>query len=243
MDRPALKRLLADVEAGLVDCICVYKVDRPSRSLLDFSRIIGTLDAHGVSFVSITQQFATTTAMGKLTLNILLSFAEFERGIIAERTRDKMSAARRKGKWTGGPPILGYDVDPAGGRLLVNESEAQTVRTIFELYLDRQSLLDAARELNRLGLTTKRRTTRHGVERGGQAWDKTRLGFVLQNLLTPATLGSGCWPALPGGTWTRRVAVRGFKLVALLSSFPGLCLAHTGFALPAVVETSRQAMA
>ncbi len=182
MDRPALRRLLADVEAGKVDTICVYKVDRLSRSLLDFARIIGTLDAHGVSFVSVTQQFNTSSSMGRLTLNVLLSFAQFERETIAERTRDKMSAARRKGKWTGGPPILGYDVDPAGGRLLVNEGEAQTVREIFGLYLETESLLDTARELNRRGITTKRRTTKDGVERGGQPWDKTRVGFVLQNI-------------------------------------------------------------
>jgi len=124
MERPGLRRLLAEVDAGKVDVIVVYKVDRLSRSLLDFARIIGRLDEQKVAFVSVTQQFNTSTPMGKLTLNVLMSFAEFERGVISERTRDKMSAARRKGKWTGGPPLLGYDIHPDGGRLLGNEAEA-----------------------------------------------------------------------------------------------------------------------
>ena len=110
MDRPALKRLLADVEAGVVNCVVVYKVDRLTRSLLDFARIMEVLDKHGATFVSVTQQFNTTSSLGRLTLNILLSFAQFEREMISERTRDKMAAARRKGKWVGGIPVLGYDV-------------------------------------------------------------------------------------------------------------------------------------
>ena len=137
MDRPALKRLLAAVEARSIDCIVVYKVDRLSRSLMDFARIIEVLDRNGVSFVSVTQQFNTTTSIGRLTLNILLSFAQFEREIISERTRDKMSAARRKGKWIGGHPVLGYDIDPKGGRLAVNPTEAEHVRALFGLYLKR----------------------------------------------------------------------------------------------------------
>ena len=118
MDRPALKRLLADVESGVVNCVVVYKVDRLTRSLLDFSRIIEVLDKKGVTFVSVTQQFNTTTSLGRLTLHILLSFAQFEREMISERTHDKMSAARRKGKWVGGNPVLGYDVAPQGGSLV-----------------------------------------------------------------------------------------------------------------------------
>ena len=131
---------MADIEAGRIDCIVVYKVDRLSRSLLDFSRIIGALDDHKVSFVSVTQQFNTTTSMGRLTLNILLSFAQFEREIISERTRDKISASRKKGKWTGGMPVLGYDVDPKGGRIMPNEDEAKRVNAIFDLYLEHQAL-------------------------------------------------------------------------------------------------------
>ena len=118
MDRPALRRLLTDIEAGKVDVVLVYKVDRLSRSLLDFARLMETFDRHKAAFVSVTQQFNSSTSMGKLTLNVLLSFAQFEREVISERTRDKMSAARRKGKWTGGPPVLGYGIHPEGGRLL-----------------------------------------------------------------------------------------------------------------------------
>lgn len=149
MDRPALKRLLEDVEAGKVDCILVYKVDRLSRSLLDFSRIMETIEKHRASFVSATQQFNTNTSMGRLMLNVLLSFAQFEREMIAERTRDKMSAARRKGKWIGGMPVLGYDVDPQKSRLVVNEAEAERVREIFHLYLKHQSMISTASDLNR----------------------------------------------------------------------------------------------
>jgi site-specific DNA recombinase len=137
MERPAVQRLMKDIEAGKVDCVVVYKVDRLSRSLMDFARIMATFEAHNVSFVSVTQQFNTTHSMGRLTLNILLSFAQFEREIISERTRDKIAAARRKGKFAGGRPVLGYDLlsSPTGSKLLVNDDEAQQVRAIFELYL------------------------------------------------------------------------------------------------------------
>jgi site-specific DNA recombinase len=128
IERPALKRLLEDIEAQRVDCVMVYKVDRLSRSLLDFARLMDRFDQRSVSFVSVTQQFNTTTSLGRRTLNILLSFAQFEREIIGERTRDKLSAARRKGKWIGGIPVLGYDVPPGGGRLIINDEEAVRVR-------------------------------------------------------------------------------------------------------------------
>ena len=156
MDRPALKRLLAAVESRSVDCVVVYKVDRLSRSLMDFARIIEVFDQNGVSFVSVTQQFNTTTSIGRLTLIILLSFAQFEREIISERTRDKMSAAQRKGKWIGGHPFLGYDIDPKGGRIVVNPEEAEQVRTLFGLYLELGSLLPVLQEAERRGLLTKR---------------------------------------------------------------------------------------
>src|ERR1700720_3634314 len=135
MDRPALKRLMADVEAGRIDCVIVYKVDRLSRSLLDFARIMEAFELHHVSFVSVTQQINSATSMGRLMLNVLLSFAQFEREIIGERTRDKIAASRRKGKWNGGLPILGYDVDPQTYKLVVNEAEAKRVRAIYELYM------------------------------------------------------------------------------------------------------------
>ena len=183
MERPALKRLMADIEAGRVDCIVVYKVDRLSRSLLDFTRLMETFERHGVSFVSVTQQFNTTTSMGRLTLNILLSFAQFEREIISERTRDKIAAARRKGKWSGGMPILGFDVDPRGGRLMVNELESDQVRGIFELYLERMSLIDTIKELDTRGWTNKCWTTKKGHERGGKPFTKNSLFKLLTNVL------------------------------------------------------------
>src|SRR6185312_8613762 len=148
MDRPAMRRLMADIEAGNINCVVVYKVDRLSRSLLDFARMMETFDKHRVSFVSVTQQFNTANSMGRLMQNVLLSFAQFEREIISERTRDKIAAARRKGKWSGGMPILGYDVMIPGSKLVVNESEAAQVRAIFELYLEYEALLPVVQELD-----------------------------------------------------------------------------------------------
>jgi site-specific DNA recombinase len=141
-----------------------------------------TFEKHRVSFVSVTQQFNTANSMGRLTLNMLLSFAQFEREIIAERTRDKIAAARRKGKWVGGHPILGYDVDPQRFKLLVNEDEAARVRAIFGLYLEHESLLPVVQELERRGWTTKRWTTRKGRERGGKPFTRTRLHHLLTNV-------------------------------------------------------------
>jgi site-specific DNA recombinase len=183
MDRPALKRLLDDVRNGLVNCVVVYKVDRLTRSLLDFSRIVEVFDQHGTTFVSVTQQFNTTASLGRLTLNILLSFAQFEREMISERTRDKMSAARRKGKWTGGNPVLGYDVHPDGGALVVNAEEAARVRAIFELYLRLGSLLPVVTDLNRRGWTLKRWTTREGKIVGGKPFTRARLHQLLTNVI------------------------------------------------------------
>ena len=151
MERPGLQRLLADIDAGKVDCVVVYKVDRLSRSLMDFAKIVETFERHNVSFVSVTQHFNTTNSMGRLTLNILLSFAQFEREIIGERIRDKIAASRQRGKWTGGTPILGYDVDRSNGgpRLVINPDEASRVCQIFELYLELGSLLPVVAELER----------------------------------------------------------------------------------------------
>lgn len=182
MDRPALKRLLADIDAGKVDSVVVYKVDRLSRSLLDFAKMVETFDRHKVSFVSVTQLINTSTSMGRLMLNVLLSFAQFEREIISERTRDKIAAARRKGKWSGGMPLFGYDVDPRGSKLIVNKDEAARVRAIFELYLDRQSMIATIMELDRRGWANKRWTTRKGHERGGKQFTKTSLFKLLTNV-------------------------------------------------------------
>jgi site-specific DNA recombinase len=145
IDRPALKRLMIDIEAGKVDCVVVYKVDRLSRSLLDFGRLMEVFERHNVSFVSVTQAFSTASSMGRLMLNVLLSFAQFEREMISERTRDKIAAARRKGKWSGGMPILGYTVVKT--KLVVDPAEAEQVRQIFAMYLERRSLLAVVKEL------------------------------------------------------------------------------------------------
>ena len=182
LERPSMKRLMSDVQAGKVDCIVVYKVDRLSRSLMDFSRIMETLDRHGCSFVSVTQQFNTTHSMGRLTLNILLSFAQFEREIIAERTRDKMSAARRKGKWVGGHPILGYDIDRTIRRLVINPTEAEIVRQIFATYQEKQSLIETLREVNANGWQRKSWLTRDNRLVGGGPWDKNNLYNLLTNI-------------------------------------------------------------
>jgi site-specific DNA recombinase len=181
LERPGLKRLLDDVDAQRIQCVVVYKVDRLSRSLLDFARLIDRFEKRSVSFVSVTQQFHTTTSLGRLTLNILLSFAQFEREIIGERTRDKMSAARRKGKWTGGIPVLGYDVDPRGRALVVNPKEAQRVREIFRLYEDRHSVTAVLEELTRRRWTTKSWTAKNGSRHAGRPFTKGTLMRLLTN--------------------------------------------------------------
>jgi site-specific DNA recombinase len=183
MDRPALKRLLADIAQHRIDCVLVYKVDRLSRSLLDFARMMETFEKHQVSFVSVTQQLNTASSMGRLVLNVLLSFAQFEREIISERTRDKIAAARRKGKWTGGMPLLGYDVDPRTCKLVVNEPEAARVRAIFKLYLEHGGLIPVVQELARRGWKTKQWQTRKGTARGGLAFTKTNLHHLLTNVV------------------------------------------------------------
>jgi site-specific DNA recombinase len=183
MDRPALQRLLADIQAGAVDCVVVYKVDRLSRSLLDFARMMATFEQHHVAFVSVTQQFNTAHSMGRLMLNVLLSFAQFEREIISERTRDKIAAARRKGQWTGGLPLLGYDVDPRGSKLVVNAQEAEQVRTIFTLYLKCGGLLATVQELEKRGWKNKRWQTRQGHVRGGLPFTKGNLHHLLTNVV------------------------------------------------------------
>ncbi len=182
MDRPALKRLLADIEAGKVDCIVVYKVDRLSRSLMNFARMLEVFERKSIAFVSVTQQFNTTNSMGRLMLNVLLSFAQFEREIISERTRDKMAAARRKGKWVGGLAPMGYDIDPLARRLNVNEDEAARVRTIYELYLECGSIVTTLKEIERRDWRNKLSITKKGKERGGRYFDKSSLFKLLTNI-------------------------------------------------------------
>ncbi|OHB45941.1 MAG: resolvase [Planctomycetes bacterium GWC2_45_44] len=185
LDRPAAQRLLADVQEGKIDCIMVYKVDRLSRSLMDFARIIQILDKNNVSFVSVTQQFNTTTSMGRLTLNILLSFAQFEREIISERTRDKIAGARRKGKWTGGRPILGYDIlrEPGGSKLMVNPPESRQVRQIFEKYLETGSLMATLKWLDEEKQRNKQYKAKDGKTNGGLVFAKSSLQRLLTNVI------------------------------------------------------------
>lgn len=179
MERPALLRLLADIEYGKVQIVVVYKVDRLTRSLADFAKIVDVLDAHGASFVSVTQQFNTTTSMGRLTLNMLLSFAQFEREIAGERIRDKIAASKAKGMWMGGNVPLGYDVRER--KLIVNDAEAETVRMIFHRYAELGSVRLLGHELDRLGVVSKRREGAGGVLAGGNRLSRGALYTLLQN--------------------------------------------------------------
>jgi site-specific DNA recombinase len=179
MQRPALQRLLGDIEVGKIDVVVVYKVDRLTRALSDFAKIVEIFDANGVSFVSVTQQFNTTTSMGRLTLNVLLSFAQFEREVTAERIRDKIAASKKKGMWMGGVVPLGYDV--VDRMLIPNESEAETVRTLFRLYLELGTVKKLVEESARLGLVTKRRTLVDGRWTGGQPFTRGHLYQLLTN--------------------------------------------------------------
>ncbi|MFT5424668.1 MAG: site-specific DNA recombinase [Phycisphaerales bacterium] len=185
MERPALKRLLADIEAGKIDSVVVYKLDRLSRSLVDFTKMIEVFDRHGVAFVSATQAFNTADSMGRLMMNVLLSFAQFERELVSERTRDKIAGARRKGKWAGGRPVLGYDLvpGPGGSKLHVNESEAERVRRVFELYLEDGSLMPVVRECRKRGWTTKAWTSKKDKPQGGAALDKGTVYAMLTNVV------------------------------------------------------------
>ena len=179
MNRPALSRLIEEIEAHRVQVIVVYKIDRLTRSLADFARLVEVLDQHGASFVSVTQQFNTTTSMGRLTLNVLLSFAQFEREVTSERIRDKVAASKRKGMWMGGRPPLGYDVKDR--KLAVNKREAPIVRLIFEHFLEESSLTRLESRLKRDGVNQKRWVTQTGKPAGGAALTRTSLARMLRN--------------------------------------------------------------
>src|SRR5438477_9495116 len=179
LDRPALQRLLDDSAAGLIDTVVVYKVDRLTRSLTDFARIIDVFDQKRVSFVSVTQQFNTTTSVGRLTLNILLSFAQFEREVIGERIRDKIAASKRKGMWMGGVPPLGYRVEDR--KLLVIDSEAEIVRSIFRRYAELGSVRLVKQELDARGIKSKSWTSASGRPIGGKPFSRGALYLMLQN--------------------------------------------------------------
>jgi site-specific DNA recombinase len=178
-DRPALQRLLDDVRAGKVDVIVVYKVDRLTRSLADFAKLVELFDQHDVSFVSVTQQFNTTTSMGRLTLNVLLSFAQFEREVTSERIRDKIAASKRKGLWVGGMAPLGYDTKDR--KISINEAEADRVRTIFRSYLRLGSLSLLMADLRHQGIVTKVRTLKSGATVGGIPFTRGPLAHLLRN--------------------------------------------------------------
>jgi site-specific DNA recombinase len=179
LDRPALRSLLADVAAGKINIVVVYKVDRLTRSLADFAKLVELFDQHAVSFVSVTQSFNTTSSMGRLTLNVLLSFAQFEREVIGERVRDKIAASKRKGIWVGGPVSLGYRcIDK---KLMVVPEEAETVRTIFRRYLELGSMGALIEDLDRRGIRTKANARLDGRVRGGIRFGVGPLQHLLGN--------------------------------------------------------------
>jgi site-specific DNA recombinase len=179
MERPAFKRLLSDVSTGKIDVVVVYKVDRLTRSLSDFAKIVDIFDKHAVSFVSVTQQFNTTSSMGRLTLNILLSFAQFEREVTGERIRDKIAASKKKGMWMGGQPSLGYDVKDR--KLIVNNTEAETVRHIFRRYTELKSVQGLKEDLDGAGIVSKVRVASDGSRYGGRPLSRGALYLMLQN--------------------------------------------------------------
>jgi site-specific DNA recombinase len=179
MERPALKALLEQIKEKRIDVVVLYKVDRLTRSLADFAKIVEIFDAHGVSFVAVTQQFNTTTSMGRLTLNVLLSFAQFEREVTGERIRDKIAASKQKGMWMGGTPPLGYDLRDR--RLVINEGEAKTVRLIFRLYLELKTLRKVREELDHRSIVSKQWVSRGSIQHGGFSFGRGALYHLLAN--------------------------------------------------------------
>ena len=179
MERPALQELLAEIKQDRVDVVVVYKIDRLTRSLMDFARMVEVFDRHDVSFVSITQQFNTTTSMGRLTLNVLLSFAQFEREVTAERIRDKIAASKRKGMWMGGPVPVGYKTIEK--KLVIYSIEAETVRKLFSMYLDLGSAFELKQRLDELEWCTPLRVSRNGNKTGGKPYSRGQLYWILRN--------------------------------------------------------------
>ena len=211
-DRPALKRLLDDIERGLIDIVVVYKIDRLTRSLADFAKMVDVFDLHDVSFSAVTQQINSATSMGRLMLNVLLSFAQFEREVTSERIRDKIAAAKRKGMWMGGVPSIGYDV--VNRQLVVNDAEAAVVRRIFEEMLTIGSPTQIAANLTAEGITTKTWTTQEGQTRSGTRIDKKYLHKLLRNRIYLGELShKGNWypgahrPIIDRALWDKVHAV------------------------------------
>ena len=241
LERPALQRLLADIENGRIDIVVVYKIDRLTRSLADFAKLVEVFDGSGASFVSVTQQFNTSTSMGRLTLNMLLSFAQFEREVTAERIRDKIAASKRKGMWMGGPVPLGYDA--IDKKLEINEAEAATVRRIYELYLALGSIRHVKAELDRGGIVSKIRTTKAGERIGGRPFTRGALALILQNPiyigeiqhdgerhagLHSPIIDRETWEAAQANIGEQRVARRIRKNAANLSPLAGMLFDDKG---------------
>ena len=223
LERPALKRLLADIEAGRVDVVVVYKIDRLSRSLMDFAKLVEVFDRRNVTFVSVTQSFNTTTSMGRLTLNVLLSFAQFEREVIGERIRDKIAASRRKGMWMGGYPVLGYEVRDR--KLVVNEAEAAAVRKIFERFVRVGSITTLGRTLAAEGMKTKQ----------GSPVDK---GFLYRLLRNRTYLGEAVHKGVPYPGEHAPIVSRDLwgKVQAILGESPRRRSARTRAQTPALLK-------
>jgi site-specific DNA recombinase len=240
-DRPALKRLLADIQSGRIDVVVVYKVDRLTRSLADFAKIVEIFDAAGVSFVSVTQQFNTTTSMGRLTLNVLLSFAQFEREVTGERIRDKIAASKQKGMWMGGWVPIGYDRKDR--TLTINETEAVTVRAIFDLFLKLKNVQRVQAELMRLNLTTKPYATPRGRAIGGLSFARGHIYKILSNPLYigeiehrgvrypgqhPPLIDGATWDAVQAQLATNHQANRTRTNAKSKSLLAGLIYDHAG---------------
>jgi DNA invertase Pin-like site-specific DNA recombinase len=241
MERPALKRLLDDIRSGAIDVVVVYKVDRLTRSLADFAKIVELFDAAKVSFVSVTQQFNTTTSMGRLTLNVLLSFAQFEREVTGERIRDKIAASKKKGMWMGGWVPLGYDRNDR--TLKVNEAEAKTVRTIFDLFLKLRNVREVQKELARLGLKTKPYAFKRGRTTGNLSFARGHIYKILSNPLYigeiehkgvrhpgqhPALIRRDRWDAVQAQLAANTHAKRSRSNAGTVSPLAGLIYDQTG---------------
>lgn len=241
LDRPALKQLLADIAEGKIDVVVVYKIDRLTRSLFDFAKIVEAFEAKSVSFVSITQQFNTSTSMGRLTLNVLLSFAQFERELAGERIRDKIAASKKKGMWMGGLPPLGYNVKDR--KLVVNDDEARAVLHIFSRYLVLKSVRALKTELEEAGIRTKRRSLTDGTACGGQKLSRGALYLILQNRIYrgeithkgdaypgehPAIIDKGLWDQVQTTLAENRVDRKTGAYAKQPSLLAGLAFDETG---------------
>ncbi len=241
LDRPALRRLMQAVDEKRVDQIVVYKIDRLTRSLADFAKLVDRLDAAGTSFVSVTQSFNTATSMGRLTLNMLLSFAQFEREVTAERIRDKISASKRKGMWMGGSVPLGYQ--PDGRTLKIDETEAETIRTLYDLYLKHGSMREVKEHAEELGLRSRRRERTGGRISGGKYFDRGHLQHILSNPIYagrirhkkqiydgqhPAIIDPPVWDKVQGMLQSGAAVARGSRQKATKSPLAGKLFDETG---------------